>query len=236
MKAETLVQTESFWGKICFDGKFKPQGRFRVYREMISERFLETVQNISPVARSFLSEAEWSKLLWDFLKNQKVESEILRDLPYQLSQYLKTEAHPLKRKYPFLGELLEYEYLEIVMRFVREDAGKTPRGMLRLNPAHVLGTFRWPVHFISEKFRDPKKLPQGEYHLLLWREPESLEVKFMDVNALAASLVKRLERGPAKASALLAAVAKQHRLKASSEFMREGKDLIADLAEKHILV
>src|SRR5204862_2626431 len=121
-------------------------------------------------------------------------------------------------------------YLEIAMRFAPEDRGKTERGKLRLNPAHVLATYVWPVHFISEEFKDPKRMPRGQYRLLLWREPDTLEVKFMEVNSLVASLIQRLKRKQEKAAALLPALAKANGLMASPEFLSEGRALLADLA------
>src|SRR5262249_50192580 len=127
MRLETLQQTEGFWAKLCFDRSFKPKGRYGVYRELVTERMVEVVKNVSPVARSLLREAEWWTLPWDFLKPAPPKSEILRELPLELAQYSKTNRHPLAQKYPFLGELLEYEYLEIQMRFAPEDAGKTQR-------------------------------------------------------------------------------------------------------------
>jgi len=236
MRLDTLRQSENFWAKICFDGGYRPKGRYQVYRELVTERMVQTVQNISPVARSLLSEKEWWRLLWAFLKKNPPQSEILRELAWELAQFCKSRPHPLKKKYPYLGELLEYEYLEIAMRFAPEGSGKAARGELRLNPAHVLAEYRWPVHFIREDFRDPKKLPQGRYHLLLWREPESLEVKFMEVNPLVAALIRRLERGPAKPEALLRAVARQNGLKAGPEFLAEGRALLQDLRAKQILL
>lgn len=236
MKLETLRQSEHFWGKICFDGGYRPKGRYQVYRELVTERMVQTVQNISPVARAILSEKEWWQILWAFLKKSRPQSEILRELAWELSQFLKAKPHPLKKKYPYLGELLEYEYLEIAMRFAPEDSGKALRGKLRLNPAHALADYRWPVHFISEDFRDPKKLPQGRYHLLLWREPETLEVKFMEVNPLVAALIRRLEKAPAKPEAALRAVARQSGLKADAEFLAEGRALLEALRARQILL
>ena len=84
-------------------------------------------------------------------------------------------------------------------------------------------------------FRDPKKMPRGDYHLLLWRDPQSLEVKFMEVNALVAGLLRRLEKGPAGAGPLLKAAAKAHRIHASAEFLAEGRGLLQSLQEKRIL-
>ncbi|HEX5034706.1 MAG TPA: putative DNA-binding domain-containing protein [bacterium] len=231
-----LEQTEKFWAKICFEGAYKPKGRYQVYRELVTERMLDTLKNISPVARSLLSEKEWWVLFWAFLKKAPPKSEILRQLAGEFSAYLKARRHPLAKKYPYLGELLEYEYLEIEMRFAPEDEARTPAGKLRLNPAHALASYRWPVHFISENFRESKKMPRGLYHLLLWRDPQTLEVKFMEVNGLIAALLRRLKRGPQAALTLLKAVAKEQGIAADAGYLAEGRALLQSLREKRILV
>jgi hypothetical protein len=233
---QKLEQTEKFWAKLCFDGNFKPKGRYQVYRELVSERMVDALKNISPVARSLLSDKEWWILLWDFLKKAPPKSEILRELAWEFSQHLKDSRHPLFAKYPYLGELLEYEYLEIEMRFAMEDEARTPAGKLRINPAHALRDYRWPVHFIGEKFRDAKKMPRGDYHLLLWREPESLDVKFMEVNGLVAGLLRRLEKAPRAALPVLKAAAKEQGIAVGPEYLAEGQALLRSLKEKGILV
>lgn len=231
-----LSQVETFWSQVCFDPDFKPEGRFQTYRELVFEGMLDVLQNICPVARGILSEEEWKQIFWDFLRKAPPQSVVLRRLPFEASQYLKANTHPLSKRYPWLGELMEYEYLEVGLRFAEEDQGSTPDGKIRLNPAHALGIYTWPVHFISEKNYDPNQLPRGEYSLLLWRHPESLEIKFMEINPLVRVLVQILESGPQKPDGLLRSVAQQMELEANSEYLTEGKELLENFSKKGILV
>jgi len=229
-----LSQTENFWAKVCFEPRFKPQGRYQLYRELVSDRMLQVLQNVCPVANEILTEAEWQKILGEYLKKSPPQSEILRDLPYEFSAWLKSHRHGLSKKFPYLGELVEYEAMEVKVNFLPDDAEKTPRGKLRLNPAHFLGHYRWPVHFLSADFHDIKKIPRGAYHLLLWRDSAD-NVNFMEVNALVASLIRELETGPKKLVELLKTIAAQNGIPAGEEFISEGKALMADLEEKEIL-
>ncbi len=230
-----LIKSEKLWGNICFNPKYHPKGRYKTYRELVFSRMVEVVKNICPVGREIITDSEWEKVIWDFLKNSAPKSPILRELPLEVAKYLQTHAHSLSKKYPYLGELIEYEYLEIQMRFAPDDVEKTTRGKIRINPAHVLATYRWPVHFISKEFHTTKKLPQGEYNLLLWRDPDSLEVLFMEVNHLVVSLIKILEKEPHKKDLLLKKIAKQHRISFNQEFAQEGMQLLEDLKTKKLL-
>ncbi len=231
----TLLETESFWEKVCFDRQFKPQGRFQVYRELVTERLVDVLHSICPVAKSLLSEEQWWDLLWEFLQNQRIENVILREFPWEFSQYLKAHPFPHQSQFPFLAELIEYEYLEVRVAFAPEDSGKAPAGKLRINPAHCLASYGWPVHFISEEFCDPVKLPRGVFNLLLWRNPLTLDVAFMEVNPLVAAAIRSLETGPLDQDTLLKKVAEENQIPLSSEYLAEGESLLQDLKEKKIL-
>jgi len=231
-----MAATEHFWAKVCFKPKYKPQGRYHLYRELVTDRMLQILQNVCPVTNEILTEAEWLDLLWEFLEKSPPQSEILRDLPYEFSAYLKSHRHRLFKRYPFLGELIEYEAMEVKVSFAPNDRSHTPKGKVRMNPAHFLGKYCWPVHFLDKDFRQIKKIPKGEYHLLLWRDPKDDGVKFMEVNALVASLIQHLKKGPQVPKNLLQKIAKENGFAATGEFLAEGRILLADLEKKKILV
>lgn len=232
----SLQEVESLWEKVCFDPEFQPEGRYKAYRGLVFEGMLEVLQNICPVARGILSEEEWGVVFWDFLKKSPPNSVVIRQLPYEASQYLRTHDHPLSEKYPWLGELMEYEYLEIGVRFSPEDREEVPPGLLKLNPAHALGEYTWPVHFISEDNFSPDKLPRGEFFLFLWREPETLEVEFMEVNPLVAGLLRQWVEGPRELDSLLKEVAEEGGLDATEEYLREGRRMVEGFIKQGIVL
>jgi hypothetical protein len=230
-----LKQVEAFWEKVCFDPHYEPSGRFRTYRDLVFEGMLEVVQNICPVTRSILSDEEIKKLFWDFLLASPPQSPVLRNLPWEVSQFLRRQGHPLLEEYPWLGELMEYEFLEIEVRFAEEGTGVVPPGAVALNPAHALGEYTWPVHFIDAKNHDVRVLPRGEFYLFLWRDPQSLEVKFMELNNLVAALIRQLKQGPMNIENLLEQTAKEVGIPLSGEYFQEGQSLIVDFLTQGIL-
>jgi len=232
----SLQEVEAFWEKVCFDPNFQPEGRYQTYRELVFEGMLDVLQSVCPVARGILSDEEWKEILWNFLQNSPPKSVVIRELPYEASQYLKSQEHPFFEKYPWLGELMEYEYLEVQVRLAPEDEAKTPEGQLRLNPAYALGEYTWPVHFISEDRFDPKDLPRSDFYLFLWREPKELEVKFMEVNPLVAELIRQLRKGPQEPEKLLLAVAQKMGIEVSEEYLSEGKGLLTNFIGEGILL
>lgn len=232
----TLRESETFWSQVCFDRNYRPEGRYQVYRELVTERMFDVLKSVCPVAYGILGDDRLWDLLWDYLRDDPPQCEILRELPRLVSAYLRRGKHPLLAEFPYLGELMEYEFLEVRMIFFPEESGdEAEEGKLRLNPAHVLADYEWPVHFIGEEFSDAAKIPRGRFHLLLWREPKSLEVEFMEVNPLVASLIRRLETGDGKPADLLADLAAEHGISDSDEFAAEGSALLEELRQKGIL-
>ena len=230
-----LAEVEAFWEKVCFDPHYQPTGRFQAYRDLVFEGMFEVIQNICPIVRSILSDEELKKLFWDFLLASPPQSPVLRRLPWELSQFLRKNRHPLLEKFPWLGELMEYEYLEIQVRFAEEEKGNTAPEKITLNPAHALGEYTWPVHFISDTHCDAKALPRGKYFLFLWREPKNLEVRFLEVNALVAAMLRNLQQGPQSPKDLLGKIALELGLPLSEEYLQEGQALIADFIAQGLL-
>ncbi len=231
----SLAEIESFWGQVCRNPDFNAEGRFKSYRNLVKNGFLEVLQNLNPVANEILSQEEWETLYWDFVQKAPPRSSILRELPKEFAQYLKNDSHPFAKKYPFLADLIEYEYLEVAVRYAPNPPDKVQAGLLYLNPAHALGHYQWPVHFIDQENSKPEKLPQGNYYLFLWRKRQDYEVKFMEVNPLVASLITLLKENPLAPDKLISQIAQQHDISLSKNFIQEANVLINDLVEKEII-
>lgn len=232
---KSLAEIENFWAQICRNPEYPAVGRFKTYRHLVKSGFLDVLKNLNPVANELLSDGEWEVLYWDFVQKAPPQSSILRQLPQEFAEYLKTRAHPLVERYPYLGELIEYEYLEVAVRYGLNPPEKMKPAWLYLNPAHALRAYHWPVHFIDKNNSEPQNLPQGKYYLFLWRHSKNYEVKFMEVNPLVASLLEALVEKPFLRPALIQRVAKEHQILLSENFIKEAQILIESLIEKNIL-
>ncbi|MCB1215104.1 MAG: putative DNA-binding domain-containing protein [Deltaproteobacteria bacterium] len=232
-----LKSVEDFWYQVCFNPQFKPEGRFSVYRDLTFNCMGEVLENICPVTRSLFKKDQWEALLWEYLSQSPPRLAILRELPGEAAAFFKKGKFTLKEDYPYLGELMEYEYAEVKVRFAPEDEEKTPPDKIRLNPAHFLGNYRWPVHFISSSLYQKQKLPEGSYHLLLWRHPHSLKIEFMEVSPLVKALIGLLSN-PQRPEVLLETLAKDLKLskKDKEPFLEQGKALIETWKQKALLV
>ncbi|MDA0423636.1 DNA-binding domain-containing protein, partial [Stutzerimonas frequens] len=132
-------------------------------------------------------------------------SPLFRDLAQAYRDYVEQVRTPQPDDPPFLQELLHYEWVELALDIAEEDPFfdwppvdiSTDR-LLREHPqvsplAWSLG-YQWPVHRISAEFR-PDEAPEQPSWLLVYRNRDD-RVKFIELNAVSARLLRLLDENP----------------------------------------
>ena len=106
-------------------------------------------------------------------------------------------AEDLRAKYPFLLELLAFEWTEVAL-YMMDDLPRVEgrpvndwtRDALVFHPEYRLLLFAYPVHL-----RRPETLSsenKGQYAVLAFRDPDTGEVQFLDLSLLYAWLLEGL--------------------------------------------
>lgn len=229
-----------------------PFERFETYRKHISVGLLGGIEDAFPVLRSLVSEAEWNGLLNDFYLKRLTRSPIARRVFREFSYYLqKRYRGPLLKRLPYLRELADYENVDLRLFYdvdrpvpaldVKDVGSVTDPTLLLglvpvLNPHHVLHVYRWPVHRICREFSSPKQVKPGRYALLVYRDPETLQVRFLEANPLVAEFVGRMRPGRSTVEALLGALIRRHRPADPRAFVTEAIGVLSFLKEKGVLL
>ena len=105
-----------------------------------------------------------------------------------------------------------------------------------LNPHHELCEYRWPVHMICRGYASLKRVKQGRYTLLVYRDPETLKVRFFELNPLTADLLKKIQPGRLSIGALIENLAERHRPMDVPSFVTEAMGTLQLLRDKGILL
>lgn len=228
-----------------------PFERFETYRKHISVGLLGGIEDAFPVLRSLVSEAEWNDLLNDFYLKRLTRSPIARRVFREFSHYLqKRYRGPLLKRLPYLRELAEYENVDLRLFYdvdrpvpaldVKDMGSVTDPALLLglvpvLNPHHVLHAYRWPVHRICREFSSLKQVKLGRYPLLVYRDPDTLQIRFLEANPLVAEFVGRMRPGRSTIETLLGALIRRHRPADPQAFVAEAIGVLAFLKEKGVL-
>lgn len=183
--------------------------RISVYVDLLFNNVEDFLSNALPVTRNLLTETQWRDLVRRFYAEHPCQSSYFRDISGEFVQWLsgRFTTLPLSAQYPFLLELVHYEWVEIPLLLddTVVDWGKRQienvdwlDGHLQLNPVMLLQSYQYPVHQISAAHQ-----PQHPEitHLLLLRNRTG-KVSFIVLNAITARLLERLQTGQTARAAL----------------------------------
>ncbi len=190
-----------------------PAERFQTYRNHISYGILGGISSCFPVLKSLVGPKDWNDLLNEFYLKRLTRSPIARRVFGEFSQFLRSHYRgPLLKKLPYLKELAEYEHLELKLFFEKESPRAPKREDLAhelpsntdvllsfipiLNPYLETRLYRWPVHHISRDHWKPSLLKRGTYGLIVYRDPETLKVRFVEANPPLLDVIAALAKKP----------------------------------------
>lgn len=197
----------------CRTGEYTPikgvrSSNVQHYRRLVYNVVDDSLQSAYPLTYNFLEETAWDDLVQRFFSEHSCQSPQVWYMPKELYEYMTAVQHPLLEKYPFLQELLWFEWLEVQL-FMMEDHpaeyrshGQLEQDKLVLNPEHHLELFHFPIHI--KPADQISEADQGHYFLALHREPESGEVAFTALSPAFVSMLETLAEGPATMDTLIA--------------------------------
>lgn len=137
-------------------------------------RILDCLKEDFPSVLKVVGKSRFHNLITDYLLKHPPRHWSLRYVGDRLSAFIR--QHVIRKKYPFLGELAEMEWL-LIEAF--DAADETPLNKealkninpprwgeipLALHPSVHMRTFRWPVDRIG------KKMKREKTDLVLWRQ------------------------------------------------------------------
>jgi len=176
-----------------------PLRRMQAYRELVTNNVASAIDSCFPVASELVGAHRWENLVGSFFTEYRCTSPIYRDIPAQFLKWLEASAPAdLRADYPWLLELLHYEWMELALDIDPEEIpssgiaihGRPLEGVPILNPLARLLTYRFAVHRISNESR-PERPEPNPVHLVMVRQRDH-EIGFLEVNPLVARLVEVL--------------------------------------------
>jgi uncharacterized protein len=204
---ETTHKHLSSFANYCRTGKLEnipgiKKDNITEYRRLVYNVIDDTLQSAYPLTHDLLTKKEWDATVNDFLTNHPCQSPQVWYMPKEFYLYVAGTNNSLLKKYPFLEELLSFEWMETEL-FMMDDIkvnvnnnGSVVSDRLVINPEHRLVSFAYPVH--NKKAKDITDTDKRNYFVVGHRDIEG-NVIFSD---LAPALVRMLEYLNEKPSSL----------------------------------
>lgn len=235
---------QSALASYCRTGSYQPipgvrDAHVTQYRRLVYNVVDDMLQSAYPLTRRLLTEGEWEGLVQAFFSGHACQSPQVWYMPKELYEYVVQSAHPLLGKYPFLGELLWLEWLEIAL-FMMEDRavpfssnGDPATELLVLNPEHELVHFRYPVHLKEAK--RIKETDKGDYFLVMFREPDTGDVQFTQLSPALARMIELLEERPVNITALTGKICGELQLSVTEDMLNMAGLFISQALENKLI-
>ena len=168
-----------------------PVQRMQIYRDLFFNNVSSFINLVYPVARAMLPELKWQQVLSEFFQKAECHSPLYNDISLEFREYLIEQQHPVLQEYPWLVELLQFEWLELYLDTVEiEDV------VLHENYAWQLSTQVWVLVYQYPVYRwttlttlEQVELSPGA--VMVWRDDQD-RVCIEQLSPLFAMLIEQL--------------------------------------------
>ncbi|HEY9783774.1 MAG TPA: putative DNA-binding domain-containing protein [Candidatus Obscuribacterales bacterium] len=189
----------------------------RLYAELLQIGHLDVMSSIFPYCSAILGR-KWEAVVKDYIQRCPPIHYRLNRTASRFPEYLSRYAPELTKKYPFIVELADYEWVEMEILederqiVVGERAGlSTPEDFMVhapvVNPVLSLRTYVYPIPTIADLVEEGRgfrrKFKASESHVIIYRDPLSHRSRFLEINAATSQIMKQAQSGTATYSDLI---------------------------------
>lgn len=215
--------------------------RMAVYRELFFNNLNTLLGKTFPVLRSILGDADWRKLVREFMVQHRAHTPYFLEVPRELVDFLaaRDDVSP-----PFAAELAHYEWAELALSVSAEtdDLSGVDRAGDLLDGVPVKSVLAWPLSYrfpvqrISKDFQPSEPGPQPTC-LVVYRGPED-ELVFLELNPVTGALLERISNNADGRSGreLLAELASDIGYADPEGLLEHGRKALEDLRAAGVLL
>ncbi len=210
----------------------------KIYNELLYNNVEGFLLACFPVLRKMLGQRRWKRLVRAFFATHRSHTPYFRQIPDEFVQFLQDEW-PRPDDYPaWVYALAHYEWIELVLSV----SNRTPEGAVEvsgdlledapvLNPVLANLRYDWPVHRIAPR----RRIEPAETFLLVYRDAGD-EVRFSEINAFTARLLRLLDTGRLGGRVALEMIAAESRHPDPARVIQVGATLLDDLRARGVIL
>lgn len=244
LRSET-AEIQELLGKYCKTGVEVEipgitEGRIHHYRRLVYKVVKNTMDQAYPISVASMDEEEWDSLVNEFFSNHPTTSTQIWKLPFEFYQYHFSSDTANRINRPYLNDLLYFEWAEIEIHTMPDKEsedyigkGNSITDQLVLNPEYEMIQLEYPVHLKAVKGIEEHK---GDYYVLLYREQESGNVKFLDLSIIHAYILSKISETGAAISTFKGALASIANVESEKYLDDYLEEFIASLMKRGLIL
>lgn len=188
---KTSKQLQQQLAKYCRTGQQAPPSslpdNMKQYREMVFLVAYNHLKSALPLFYNTIGRLNFKSCVNHFLAKQKITQAQIWKLPLSFFQFYSEINFPFNHQYPFLKELLHFEWLEIEV-FMMPDMeipaysseGRIISDKLIANPEIKVIGLEYPIH--KKPLKKITEKDKGQYFISFHRDVKSKKVKLNEIS------------------------------------------------------
>ncbi len=226
-----------------------PRG-VRLYANLIKTGRHDLMQSIYPGCKKILSRS-WTKLVDQYFETCPPGHYNLNRAAQGFSEFLKLHTPELVTRHGFLPELADYEWVEleimesdvVVQRGINlqlDSPEKFQKYGPILNSVLIVRNYNYPITKLVDWLRDdvrlPRRVKKDKINLAIYRDPEELNARFLELGELAAKMIEILGQRQLSYADLIAFAVSECQSKDPQQTVVKTLELFEELDELQVFV
>jgi hypothetical protein len=242
---EETREIQELLGEYCRTGEEQElpgitPGRIHHYRRLVWNAVKDTLDTAFPITLAALGEDSWEELVSDFFAAGLPQTPQVWKLPFEFYLYHAKQETGKRLKLNYLDDLLLFEWMEIEVHTMPDrpypeyvEKGNLFLDKLAFNPEHEIVQLAYPIHIHPAKQASEMK---GDYFALLYRMPESGNVRFLALSALNTYILTRLMEANVPLNEIKGEFARLAGIESGRYLDEALKKFFSDLMERKLIL
>lgn len=229
-----------------------PKG-IELYATLLNRGQIDLMESIYPACQRLISDFE--TLVYRYMEECPPTHFNLNQSAKGFSKYLETNCPELVKKFPFLPELADYEWIELEV--MEDEVEWPPSEQIELNDPGLFATYRpvlnstlklknykYPISEIVDKLIDSeesektiaKRVKESPVTLAIFREPKEHDARFLELGELSTFIVKTILAEKPTYQTLIAASVQAFPKKKADSLVLELLEIFSKLEEHKLIL
>lgn len=165
------------------------------YRRLVFNNVLDSLETAYPLTQKLLGAEDWELLVNRFFSNYNIKSPQIWMMPEEFKDYILDKETDLTTQFPFLENLLNFEWLEVEIFMMLDVKKHKPKpNTFALNPEMDMIMVSYPVHLKNANLITEED--KGSYFICMHRHPETGNVQFTNLSIPFVDVLEQLSAKP----------------------------------------
>jgi len=188
-----------------------------LYASLLNYGHQDVMLSIFPLCAKLLHK-QWEEIVDDYLETYPPNHFNLNRMAQRFAEYLDKHRPKLKKRFAYIVELADFEWLELELLEKDEVAPQSDLETLQspeqfttyapiVNPALALRRYNYSIIKIAEEIetseRKPRNSSRTATNIVVYRDPQGNRSRFLEVGSVAAAVIEKAQSGNSPYSELI---------------------------------